>query len=147
MLNKFYSFTNPFGTQWTIWYLRESYTALLCANLPLVYPLFQYVFKLRNWNSGNRDAQSEHRTRRPTTPKHPSWDTSRPTPAHKGLRGVVRRTESQEIMGYSFDDEMGDLPQFVTSAIDMDDLSSPVKSSCDRSEEGRKEGSNHYHPV
>ncbi|PSN69575.1 hypothetical protein BS50DRAFT_457207, partial [Corynespora cassiicola Philippines] len=51
IMNKYYSFRNPFGTEWTIWYLRESFTAILCANLPLTYPLVQRVFKLRNWSA------------------------------------------------------------------------------------------------
>jgi hypothetical protein len=50
VLNKYYSFTSPFGSEWTIWYLRESYTAILCANLPLTYPLLQRIFKLKNWS-------------------------------------------------------------------------------------------------
>ncbi|KAF2679377.1 hypothetical protein K458DRAFT_118673 [Lentithecium fluviatile CBS 122367] len=50
VLNKYYSFTHPFGTEWTEWYLRESYTAMLCANLPLTYPLIQRLFKLKNWS-------------------------------------------------------------------------------------------------
>ncbi|KAF2439005.1 hypothetical protein P171DRAFT_490457 [Karstenula rhodostoma CBS 690.94] len=50
VLNKYYSFTHPFGVEWTAWYLRESYTAFLCANLPLTYPLVQRIFKLKNWS-------------------------------------------------------------------------------------------------
>lgn len=33
-----------------MWYLRESYTAFLCANLPLTYPLIQRIFKLKSWS-------------------------------------------------------------------------------------------------
>lgn len=36
-----------------MWYLRESYTAFLCANLPLTYPLVQRVFKLRSWSQNS----------------------------------------------------------------------------------------------
>ena len=52
-LNKYYSFSNPFGVQWTIWYLRESYTGILCANLPLTWPLLQRLFRLKNWSYHN----------------------------------------------------------------------------------------------
>ena len=70
VLNKYYSFTNPFGTEWTIWYLRESYTALLCANLPLIYPLIQRVFKLRNWGSGAYETSNQYRLNsNPTRPR------------------------------------------------------------------------------
>ncbi|OCL02034.1 hypothetical protein AOQ84DRAFT_434575 [Glonium stellatum] len=43
ILNKYYSFSHPFAPDWTIWYLRESYTAILCANLPFTWPLLQRV--------------------------------------------------------------------------------------------------------
>lgn len=36
ILNKVYSFSQPFGAAWTYWYTRESSTALLVANLPFV---------------------------------------------------------------------------------------------------------------
>lgn len=51
ILNKYYSFTNPFGSQWTFWYARESSTSMLVANLPFVYTLFRRVFKLRSLDS------------------------------------------------------------------------------------------------
>lgn len=37
ILNKVYSFTQPFGSLWSFWYVRESSTALLVANLPFVW--------------------------------------------------------------------------------------------------------------
>ncbi|KAK7177289.1 hypothetical protein PSPO01_16665 [Paraphaeosphaeria sporulosa] len=55
VLNKYYSFTYPFGLEWTAWYLRESYTAFLCANLPLTYPLVQRIFRLRSWPHNSYD--------------------------------------------------------------------------------------------
>lgn len=60
MLNKYYSFNEPFGLDWTFWYIRESSTALIAANLPLTWTLLQRVFNLRsfaakysNQHSGN----------------------------------------------------------------------------------------------
>lgn len=41
ILNKVYSFTDPFGSQWTYWYIRESSTALIVANLPFVWTLWR----------------------------------------------------------------------------------------------------------
>jgi hypothetical protein len=43
VLNKWYSFTQPFGAQWTYWYVRESSTALLVANLPFVWTFWRRV--------------------------------------------------------------------------------------------------------
>jgi hypothetical protein len=44
ILNKLYSFTEPFGAAWTFWYVRESSTALLVANLPFLSTLLKRVF-------------------------------------------------------------------------------------------------------
>lgn len=43
VLNKVYSFSDPFGSLWTYWYVRESSTALLVANLPFVWALWKRV--------------------------------------------------------------------------------------------------------
>lgn len=41
VLNKMYSFTEPFGSLWTYWYVREASTALLVANLPFVWAFWR----------------------------------------------------------------------------------------------------------
>jgi hypothetical protein len=41
VLNKVYSFSQPFGSLWTYWYVRESSTALLVANLPFVWTFWR----------------------------------------------------------------------------------------------------------
>lgn len=43
VLNKVYSFTQPFGSLWTYWYTRESSTALLVANIPFCWTLWRRV--------------------------------------------------------------------------------------------------------
>ncbi|KAK3067956.1 hypothetical protein LTR53_014841 [Teratosphaeriaceae sp. CCFEE 6253] len=43
ILNKVYSFSEPFGSLWTYWYVRESSTALLVANLPYVWTFWRRV--------------------------------------------------------------------------------------------------------
>lgn len=49
ILNKYYSFTSPFGVDWTYWYIRESSTALIAANLPLTWTFFQRVLHLQSF--------------------------------------------------------------------------------------------------
>ena len=44
ILNKVYSFSEPFGSAWTYWYVRESSTAMLVANLPFVWTCWRWVF-------------------------------------------------------------------------------------------------------
>jgi hypothetical protein len=55
ILNKFYSFTQPFGSEWTFWYIRESSTALITANLPMTWTLFRRVFNLRSFVGSSKD--------------------------------------------------------------------------------------------
>ncbi|KAF1932178.1 uncharacterized protein M421DRAFT_416909 [Didymella exigua CBS 183.55] len=158
VLNKYYSFSNPFGNDWVLWYLRESYTALLCANLPLTYPLIQHLFSLRNWNfypDQTRSAQAAGNTRGTGTVKsHSHWvsqDRSRPKSRH------LRTTESQEDIHDPFRNSSAaadEGPQFITTAIELDSVKTYEKSSTDlsidtpmswRTEEARKKDFN-YNP-
>lgn len=50
ILNKYYSFTQPFGAEWTFWYIRESSTAIIVANLPLTWTILRRIFGLRSFN-------------------------------------------------------------------------------------------------
>lgn len=43
ILNKVYSFSEPFGALWTYWYVRESSTSLLVANLPFVWTFWRRI--------------------------------------------------------------------------------------------------------
>jgi hypothetical protein len=56
---------------------------------------------------------------------------------------MVRRTDNEDVAGYSIDDERRTGSQFITSAIDMDDLgttASPSLASPDwRAEDKSKE--------
>lgn len=53
VLNKYYSFTDPFGADWTAWYIRESSTALIAANLPLTWPLVRQVMHISTSNQSS----------------------------------------------------------------------------------------------
>ncbi|KAM0206267.1 hypothetical protein ACHAPQ_007684 [Fusarium lateritium] len=50
ILNKFYSFNEPFGSNWTFWYIRESSTAIITANLPYIWTLLRRIFKLGSFS-------------------------------------------------------------------------------------------------
>ncbi|RYP06409.1 hypothetical protein DL765_009494 [Monosporascus sp. GIB2] len=45
ILSKYYSFTMPFAADWMFWYIRESSTAIITANLPLTYSLLQAALR------------------------------------------------------------------------------------------------------
>lgn len=138
-LNKYYSFTHPFGSEWTIWYLRESYTAILCANLPLTYPLIQRVFGLRNWSSNtySNDRPVYGRSTQPhASTTHASWIEPRSPGLPKGFRDIFKRTESQEDMNGGLGKQKEDTQSketnssnFITSAIEMETRTSPRMSN------------------
>ncbi|KAF1966382.1 hypothetical protein BU23DRAFT_663298 [Bimuria novae-zelandiae CBS 107.79] len=86
VLNKYYSFKHPFGSEWPMWYLRESYTAFLCANLPLTYPLVQRIFRLRNWSHNSYGGQYLSGSHR-----HPTWRTGQRSQANShGMRSGAK---------------------------------------------------------
>ncbi|RSL91341.1 hypothetical protein CEP51_000311 [Fusarium floridanum] len=68
-LSKYYSLGDPYGTEWTYWYIREVSTAIITANLPLTWTLLQRVFRLGSWasrygkSSGQRTGEATSRFR------------------------------------------------------------------------------------
>lgn len=59
VLNKYYSFTDPFGILWVYWYVRECSTALLVANLPFLWGLIRRFLGLRDGDDA-RSALNSH---------------------------------------------------------------------------------------
>ena len=75
ILNKWYSFTNPFGSEWTYWYTREASTAMLVANLPFVWPLWRRIAGAKTVHGQTRQDSDS-----PTGPKGRSANgEARPT--------------------------------------------------------------------
>jgi len=151
-LNKYYSFTHPFGTEWTIWYLRESYTAILCANLPLTYPLIQRVFKLRNWSNPSNATHTYNSTVEGPQTTHTSWSATPRTPQiPNGFHDVFRRTESQEDMngGLGKQREDYDQPRFNSNVVEMEERNSPPISNPEShlSWQSVDEGTRPQHPY
>jgi hypothetical protein len=58
ILNKVYSFTEPFGELWSYWYVRESSTALLVANLPFVWNFWRRITGFSSVIGGSRPGAS-----------------------------------------------------------------------------------------
>ncbi|KAI0965532.1 hypothetical protein F4678DRAFT_476532 [Xylaria arbuscula] len=50
--NKFYSFHEPFGSSWTYWYIRESSTALIVANIPFLWTAVRFALRLTSTHGG-----------------------------------------------------------------------------------------------
>jgi hypothetical protein len=59
ILNKYYSFTQPFGAMWTFWYIRESSTALITANIPFTWTLLRRAFNLHSF-AGHSSHPNSH---------------------------------------------------------------------------------------
>ncbi|KAI1148476.1 hypothetical protein F4825DRAFT_94423 [Nemania diffusa] len=47
--NKYYSFSEPYGIAWTYWYIRESSTALIVANIPFLWTTVRFFFRLTSF--------------------------------------------------------------------------------------------------
>ncbi|KAG8413171.1 hypothetical protein J3459_015736 [Metarhizium acridum] len=69
ILNKFYSFNEPFGSAWTFWYVREFSTAIIVANLPLTWTVFRRLFHLRSFD--NSEYSSKNRSGQPSSASRP----------------------------------------------------------------------------
>ena len=73
VLNKYYSFTHLFSYEWTYWYVRESSTAILVANLPFTWTLLRRIFNLKAFSeSPNKHAVPWHSSRS-AAGRHPKF--------------------------------------------------------------------------
>ncbi|KAF4945168.1 hypothetical protein FSARC_14492 [Fusarium sarcochroum] len=61
-MSKFYSLGDPYGTEWSYWYIREVSTAIIAANLPLTWTLLQRVFRLGSFSAKYYGKASGQRT-------------------------------------------------------------------------------------
>ncbi|RFU34850.1 hypothetical protein B7463_g1477, partial [Scytalidium lignicola] len=66
VLNKYYSFKQPFSPMWTFWYIREASTAVLVANIPMCWPLVRRLFNLRSFHPSSGRATSSNTNRNTT---------------------------------------------------------------------------------
>jgi hypothetical protein len=105
VLNKYYSFAHPFGSQWTYWYIRESSTAMIVANLPFTWTLLRRMFKLQAFDGegtqrtvpyhSSRSARGRHKN---TSPRH-----SRTMPKTNMHQGSNKSGSNQDSHNSSID--------------------------------------------
>ncbi|TVY32772.1 hypothetical protein LSUB1_G007143 [Lachnellula subtilissima] len=62
VLNKYYSFANPFSPQWTFWYIREASTAIYVANMPMCWALIRRLFNLRSFMLSSNNSRSRSKS-------------------------------------------------------------------------------------
>lgn len=63
LLNKYYSFVTPYQPTWIYWYVRESSTAILVANLPFTWTLLRKLFNLGAFDDSAPPPSSYHSAR------------------------------------------------------------------------------------
>jgi hypothetical protein len=63
ILNSYYSFVNPYRQTWTGWYVRESSTAILVANLPFTWTILRDLFDLGSFDEGSPPPWTYHSSR------------------------------------------------------------------------------------
>jgi hypothetical protein len=86
MLNSYYSFKNPYKQTWIFWYVRESSTAILVANLPYTWTILREFFDLGSFDDAHPPPWTFHSARtaqgRRTAQLH----------SHTGHTAATRRT-------------------------------------------------------
>ncbi|KAF5007036.1 hypothetical protein FDECE_6620 [Fusarium decemcellulare] len=94
ILNKFYSFNEPFGSNWTFWYIRESSTALITANLPYIWTLLRRLFNLSSFNGSSYGKRS---TTNPSTHFRSNFTNHRSVVRSQvRAEGTLHRLDSEE---------------------------------------------------
>lgn len=61
--NSYYSFSDPYKGTWIYWYVRESSTAILVANLPFTWTILREIFELGQFDDSNPPPWTYHSTR------------------------------------------------------------------------------------
>jgi len=65
-LNSYFSFAQPYGTTWMFWYIRESSTAIIVANMPFTWTLLRELFEVGDFDE-NAQPWTFHPHARPTS--------------------------------------------------------------------------------
>ncbi|KAF2025693.1 hypothetical protein EK21DRAFT_75796 [Setomelanomma holmii] len=63
ILNSYYSFINPYKQTWVFWYVRESSTAILVANLPFTWTILRELFDLGTFDGNHPPPWTYHSAR------------------------------------------------------------------------------------
>ena len=120
VLNKVYSFTQPFGSLWTYWYVRESSTALLVANLPFVWALWRWVSHIKTVNGTSHPRPSN------SVPlgSYSNVDKTRRTTLSRKDSGVPSPKSPWDIYGVDGDDvvEMAQRSPKIGRGLTLNDM-------------------------
>jgi hypothetical protein len=103
ILNSYYSFKNPYRPTWTSWYVRESSTAILVANLPYTWTILRQFYDVGTFDESSPPPWTFHSSRtaqgRRTAQFHSQYAhttngtrTHPSPPASKGSQGTHAMT-------------------------------------------------------
>ncbi|KAK7970327.1 hypothetical protein PG988_009400 [Apiospora saccharicola] len=104
VLNKYYSFNQPFGSEWTYWYIRESSTAIIVTNLPSTWTLCRRIFNLHSFHGKSSGARTSEAAN--SRFARSGYGNGR-SHISSTERRIITRSESQEQI---FHDDGLDLP-------------------------------------
>lgn len=90
IINSYTSFSKPYGSTWMYWYVRESSTAILVANLPFTWTILRDVFALGDFNENS-------------PPPPWTYHSPRTAPGRKTAQYLQRngRTEPRSVVHHS----------------------------------------------
>ncbi|KAK5119388.1 hypothetical protein LTR85_007744 [Meristemomyces frigidus] len=109
ILNKVYSFSEPFGSLWTYWYVRESSTALLVANLPFVWTFWRRVSGSATVNGVSRqNSASPEEVMSRSDRKNSRRTDSAPRTLSAPRKGSAPRSPADPWQIYEIEDDSGD---------------------------------------
>ena len=63
IMNNYYSLSEPYNSTWIYWYVRESSTAVLVANLPFTWTILREIFELGQFDENNPPPWTYHSAR------------------------------------------------------------------------------------
>ncbi|RGP69484.1 hypothetical protein FSPOR_4588 [Fusarium sporotrichioides] len=103
-MSKIYSLGDPYGTEWSYWYIREVSTAVIAANLPLTWTLLQRVFRLGSFSARYGYGKSSNQ-------RTGEAGTSRFRSAYGNLSSMDRRPKRQPYVepGMSLNDSQEEI--------------------------------------
>ncbi|KAF1838376.1 hypothetical protein BDW02DRAFT_412401 [Decorospora gaudefroyi] len=130
IMNSYYSFYDPYRSTWIYWYVRESSTAILVANLPFTWTILKQAFVLGDFDEGNPPPWTYHSSRTAGGRK-----TAQLLHHQNGTAGA--RSSTRRSPNHSHGSEGTQSMTLVSSNIAKEHTKSPTSS--DRSEETEKE--------
>ncbi|KAH4116600.1 hypothetical protein HBH47_166260 [Parastagonospora nodorum] len=117
MLNSYYSFKNPYKQTWIFWYVRESSTAILVANLPYTWTILRELFDLENFDENSPPAWTFH-SARTAKGRRTTQSLSRSTNQGTANRSAALSKGSHGTQAMTLVDSMSPLRQYGRSRGD-----------------------------